>query len=355
MDALRAIVLLAGVLTLAHARTVTVVNPDAAAHVHTLLAALPAPAVSARTLADPADSLDDLARVLATQSAADALASSLDPELVQLLSTPPYNRTARCELLLECDCDPDTPWPTCDARLHLKLLDAARPRVAPKSASSVSLPGIQCEGFDSFFAFATSTSTTTASASRQCVDTYCELPLPFGSVYGAVSGCVTRAFFWREIANGLDTCEVCTADGHCASLTVADLAYQGGYLLDESLSGTVGVCIHLDVLAAFGLGPDLCADVDGVWWYNKGQISVEHGQIEIGWSLANVYARLDGRVQVVGGSDNPLCQLNRFDTFWTDQECCAWSAGDGHVTLEIGWEFLFFGSSETIVLLDSTA
>lgn len=88
------------------------------------------------------------------------------------------------------------------------------------------------------------------------------------------------------------------------------------------------------------------------WWPLRGQVSVG-GEVSLGWSIAGLWARLDGRMQLVDWSSNPMCRLFDLDDWWGCQDFCNWYAGDGQATATVGWDFLWFGDSSTATVLDT--
>lgn len=76
--------------------------------------------------------------------------------------------------------------------------------------------------------------------------------------------------------------------------------------------------------------------------------------MSLGWSIAGLWVRLDGRLQYLDGYNNPLCQLGELNDWWGCQDFCYWYSGDGQVTATAGWDFLWFGDSSTATILDSS-
>lgn len=77
------------------------------------------------------------------------------------------------------------------------------------------------------------------------------------------------------------------------------------------------------------------------------------GKVSLGWSIAGLWVRLEGRLQYLDGYANPLCLLGELSDWWYCQDFCNWYAGDGRATATAGWDFLWFGDSSTATILDT--
>lgn len=90
------------------------------------------------------------------------------------------------------------------------------------------------------------------------------------------------------------------------------------------------------LLSWFGFDGAFCEDKDGTWSPVRGQISVG-GTVSLGWSVAGLWAQLDGRMQYLNAADNPLCNtLGQYNTWWGCQDFCNWQSGDGVPTAMAG-------------------
>jgi hypothetical protein len=102
---------------------------------------------------------------------------------------------------------------------------------------------------------------------------------------------------------------------------------------------SAGVCVSLfglsELLSWFGFSDAFCQEIDGQWYPLRGQVSVG-GTVSLGWSIAGLWARLEGTMQYINSYDNPICALSQYNSWWNCQNYCSWSAGDGQVTASGG-------------------
>jgi hypothetical protein len=84
-----------------------------------------------------------------------------------------------------------------------------------------------------------------------------------------------------------------------------------------------------------GFSDAFCQEIGGQWYPLRGQVSVG-GTVSLGWSIAGLWARLEGTMQYINGYDNPICLLSQYNSWWGCQPYCDWSAGDGQVTASGG-------------------
>ncbi|PRW33835.1 hypothetical protein C2E21_7426 [Chlorella sorokiniana] len=322
------------------------------------------------------NTLDELAAFLASPSNARALqaAAAADDALADLLHAPPFNRTERCADALRgnvsseianCYCNSAQPWPHCDALLHRWLVDAWRAvesalpnRTAGIASQPLAHPGrrlagglIYCDGATGLFSF--------DAAAGGCVHAYCSINfVGVGKIYGQVEGCAwaVSVNYDKTVAGDQQTAEVCDGTS-CSTISLSELANvdRSGYMFDAFIAGEIGVCISLfglqDLLASFGFTSALCQTVGGMWRPLQGQVSM-NGRMQLGWSIANLYAEFRGDMQLVDPSDNKLCDLAALDSRLGCKSWCSWEQGQGDLVVTAGWEVLWMGPSKTITLLD---
>lgn len=320
----------------------------------------------------PAQTLDDLIDFLALPSTARALANVTLP-------SPPFDRQERCEEVIganltsrvvDCFCEDAMPWMTCDAWMHLELKAAWMAVSARVSARVSSRPGVR-RGLSSSFMGVTCGGLEDLADlgdvvdSGGCVDTYCEADLfGFGRLYGQVSGCPTTVTFpdHGDELSVDDTCQVCT-DGTCEDWTVYYLSWPlySEHLLDSSIDGEIGACLELfglqDKLEDLGFDGVLCETMTGTWWTLKNQVTLPSVRFTYGLKrIAGVFLELGGTLQISDGPSNPLCsRLSPFNDWWLSQDFCCWYAGDGRLTVTVGWDVLFFGDSYSLFSIDTAS
>lgn len=363
-------------------RMVTVASPEALAATASLVASVGgpgseplvqalAPRATARSFAHTISprTLDAVVDFFALDTTAEALRAHGPADL---LGAPPFNRSERCNEALDanltarvvdCYCEGNLPWPTCDAWMHLELKARWQPALARLGASlrqahqrKLRQSMLTCDGVSELASF-------DASAGG-CLDTYCEADLfGVGSVYGQVSGCSTTVSIPdHEDLTLDDVCSVCGPEG-CEDWTVYYLSWPkySADLLETSIEGEVGVCLELfglqDLLEDLGVGDALCHTTSGAWWPLKGQVTLPTARVTAGLKkLAGVWVEVGGTIQISDGYSNPLCsRLAPFNDWWYAQDFCCWYAGDGRLTVTVGWDLLFFSDAFSSFAIDTAS